>query len=151
VVLLGHLQGGRDKTVWLAPDLKESLSKADRFEAEIVKQVDHYIEKSGLQAPTEILPQLRDGYEAQEITELSFKPSGITTVIWAMGYSFDFNLVKLPILDSDGYPVTKRGVTDYPGLYFVGLPWLYKWRSGLLIGVGEDAEFIASAIATRER
>jgi putative flavoprotein involved in K+ transport len=40
-------------------------------------------------------------------------------------------------------------VTDYPGLFFMGLPWLNKHKSGLLLGVGEDADFIASTIAAR--
>ncbi len=39
---------------------------------------------------------------------------------------------------------------SYPGLFFVGLPWLYKQKSGLLVGVGEDADHIVSAIAARE-
>ncbi len=55
--------------------------------------------------------------------------------------------MRLPVVDADGYPVQTRGVTAYPGLYFVGMPWLHKFKSGLLIGVGEDAEYIASRIA----
>jgi putative flavoprotein involved in K+ transport len=55
----------------------------------------------------------------------------------------------LPIVDSDGYPIQQRGVTACPGLYFVGLPWLYKMKSGHLLGVGEDAEYIAATIAGR--
>ncbi|MDO8531018.1 MAG: FAD-dependent oxidoreductase [Dehalococcoidia bacterium] len=151
VVLLGRLQGARDNTIWLADDLKDSLAKADKFEAEVVKLTDNFIAQNGLNAPPENLPQLRDGYDADAITKLDLHSVGITTIIWAMGYVFDFSLVKLPIFDSDGYPVQKRGVTDYPGLFFIGLPWLYKQKSGLLIGVGEDADFIASAIAARKR
>lgn len=150
VVLLGRLKGARDNTVWLADDLKDSLAKADTFEVEIAKLIDTFIAQNGLNAPPENLPQLRDGYDADAITELDMHSAGITTIIWAMGYVFDFSLVKLPICDSDGYPVQKRGVTDYPGLFFIGLPWLYKQKSGLLIGVGEDADFIASAIAARK-
>jgi putative flavoprotein involved in K+ transport len=146
---LGHLQGVRENTVSLAPGLKENLAKADKFEAEITALIDRFITKTGSDAPPESLPVLRDGYEAQEITELSLTSAGITTVIWAMGYTFDFSLVKLPVFDSDGYPAQERGVTEYPGLFFVGLPWLYKWKSGQLIGVGEDADFIANAIAAR--
>jgi len=52
-------------------------------------------------------------------------------------------------LNGDGYPVGKRGVTQYPGLYFIGMPWLYKWKSGLLFGVGDDAAFVASTIMER--
>ena len=83
------------------------------------------------------------------ITELDVQSAGITSVIWATGYKFDFSLVKLPVVDDDGFPIQKRGVTDYPGLYFVGMPWLYKAQSGLLFGVGDDAAYIVSDIAGR--
>ncbi len=52
---------------------------------------------------------------------LDMAAAGITTVIWALGYTFDFSLVRLPVLDAYGYPVQRRGVTAFPGLYFVGL------------------------------
>ena len=95
----------------------------------------------------EILPELRDGFALPESTELDLDEAGITTVIWAMGYSFDFSLVRLPVFDADGFPVQERGVTEHPGLYFVGMPWMPKWKSGLLVGVGEAAEHVAEHIA----
>lgn len=147
VVLLGRLQGAQDGRIGLAPDLKDNLAKADKFEAEAVKLIDGYIQKTGLDAPQEKLPELRDGYQAKEIAELDLRSAGITSIIWAMGYAFDFSMVKAPVFDGYGYPVQRCGVTDYPGLYFVGLPWLSKQKSGLLLGVGEDAAFIASQIA----
>ncbi len=149
VVLLGHLRGTDGDTVHLAPDLKESLTKADGAEQQITAAVDQYVAQKGLDAPLESLPVLRDGYSADEIAELSLVGSGITAIVWAVGYAFDFGLVKLAVFDADGYPIAKRGVTEFGGLYFVGLPYLYKWKSGLLIGVGDDADFIASAIAAR--
>jgi putative flavoprotein involved in K+ transport len=150
VVLLGHIQGAQDGHIGLAPDLKETLAKVDKFEADLVKMADDFIAKAGLDAPEETLPQLRDGYDAEVITDLDLKAAGITSVIWAMGYQFDYGLVKLPIFDEDGYPRQVRGRTDYPGLYFVGLVWMYKFKSGNLLGVGEDATFVAADIADRE-
>ena len=150
VVLLGHIQSAQENQIILAPDLKENLAKADKGEAEIVKQIDEYIKKIGLDVPIETLPELHDGYEAEEIINLDLKSEGITSVIWATGYKFDFGMVKLPIFDVDGYPVQKRGVTEYPGLYFIGLPFLHTLKSGLLSGVGDDAAHVVSAIATRE-
>jgi putative flavoprotein involved in K+ transport len=146
VVLLGHLQGARENRVRLAPDLKANLARTDRSEVELVESIDRYIAQAGVDAPLESLPVLRDGYEADETVELDLQAAGITAIIWAAGYRFDFSLVKLPVLDSDGYPVQTRGVTDYAGLYFVGLPWLNKMKSGLLVGVGEDADYVASVI-----
>jgi putative flavoprotein involved in K+ transport len=147
VMLLGRLQDGRANSIWLAPDLKENLAKADAAAADMVKLIDGYIAQNRLDIPPETLPELRDGYAAEVITELNLQSAGITSIIWAMGYRFDFSLVKFPVFDSDGFPIQKRGVTDVSGLYFVGLPWLYKLKSGLLVGVGEDADYIAAAIA----
>ena len=60
---------------------------------------------------------------------------------------FDFSWVDYPIFDQDGYPIQDRGISEIPGLYFLGLHFLHKRRSGLLWGVGEDADFIANAIS----
>jgi len=151
VILLGRIQDGRDQLIKLAPDLHDNLTKADQFEAELVKLIDDYIAQAGLDASPESLPALRDGFIAEVTTQLDLRPAGVTSIIWAMGFAFDFGLVKLPVFDGDGYPIQQRGVTAYPGLFFVGLPWLYTNKSGLLLGVGEDAEYIASVIASNEQ
>lgn len=149
VVLLGHLRGADGGTLHFAADLKESLAKADAFEGQITGMIDRYIAGAGVEAPPETLPVLRDGFSADEITELDLAAAGITTVIWAMGYAFDFDMVRLPVFDGDGYPIQEGGVTGQRGLFFVGLPWMPMWKSGLLAGVGENAEHIASRIAAR--
>ena len=151
VVLLGHLRGVDADKIRCAQDLKENLAKADQFEADFVKAVDQYIAETGMQAPPETLPQLRDGFDQKPPLEIDLKSSGITNVIWATGYKFDYSMVKLPIFDSDGFPIQKRGVTEYPGLFFVGLPWLHNAKSGLLYGAGQDAGYIAQKMAGEER
>jgi putative flavoprotein involved in K+ transport len=146
VVLLGHIQGMQEDRITMVPDLKENLAKADKAEADFVIQIDEYIERTGLDAPLDSLPKLKDGFEAEEVLELDLKTAGITSVIWTTGYKFDFSFVKLPIFDEDGYPVQKRGVTEYPGLYFIGLPFLPTIKSGLLAGVGDGAAYVAGHI-----
>jgi putative flavoprotein involved in K+ transport len=150
VILLGHLQGIDKGKIMLAPDLHQNLAEADRHEAEFTASVDAYVAKTGMTVPEEKLTVLRDGFDAPLLTELDLEAAGITNVIWATSYRFDFSFVKLPVLDSDGYPVQKRGVSAYPGLYFLGLPWLHNAKSGLIYGVGEDAAYIAETIATRD-
>jgi putative flavoprotein involved in K+ transport len=150
VTLLGRITNAAEHTITLAPDLKENLAKSDGGEANFCKMADGYVAQKGLDAPREELPQLRDGYNAPEILELDLRAAGITTIIWAMGYSFDFSLVRLPTFDADGFPIQQRGVTNYAGLYFVGMPWLPRQRTGLLLGVGEAAEHIAAQIAARK-
>ena len=122
VILLGRVRRASNGSIGLAADLKESLAKVDQFEVDLLKMIDSYIEKSGLDAPPESLSLLRDGYAAEEVSELNLKAANITTIVWAAGYRFDFGLVRLPIFDEDGYPLQQRGVTSAPGLYFAGLP-----------------------------
>jgi putative flavoprotein involved in K+ transport len=150
VVLVGHVRDARDGKLMFAADLIETLAKVDQFESDALKRIDDYIARKGLKCPIERVPQLRDGYEQVQIPELDLIASGISTVIWATGYSFDFSLVKLPVFDTDGYPTQKRGVTAYEGLYFLGMPWLHKRKSGILFGVGDDAAYVAERIAARE-
>ena len=149
VVLLGRVQAAQGSKITLAPNLKENLAKADEFEADLLRKIDAYIERSGLDVPRETLLELRDGYDAEVITELDLQSAGITSVIWATGYKFDFGLVRLPVIDGDGYPIQERGITDHPGLYFVGLPWLHTGKSGILLGIGDDAAHVARHIDAR--
>lgn len=149
VVLLGHLGDVHKGRLVIAPDLKESLAKVDKFEIDMLKMIDETIESSGLDLPKESLPVLKDGYSVDEVLELDLEAAGITSLIWAMGYDFDYRLVRLPIFDADGYPFQTRGVTAHPGLFFIGLNWLHKRKSGQLLGVGEDAQFVASRVLDR--
>ena len=97
------------------------------------------------------MPELRDGFDQAVITELDVRTAGITQSSGPQATGLTSVWVKLPVCDEDGYPVQERGVTRYPGLYFVGLPWLHTRKSGLLLGVGEDAEYIAGRIAATSR
>ena len=71
------------------------------------------------------------------------------TVIWATGYRPDLSWLPPVPTDDSGFPVTQRGVVEgMPGLYFVGMPFQYALTSGLVGGVGRDAEFIAARVET---
>jgi putative flavoprotein involved in K+ transport len=73
-------------------------------------------------------------------------------VIWATGYQPDYSWIDLPIFDENGRLRHRRGVTDVPGLYFLGITWQWTRGSALIGWVKEDAEFIAQQItAARER
>jgi putative flavoprotein involved in K+ transport len=149
VRLLGHVRDARGGSLILAPDLYETLTRVDQFEVDTLKKIDDYIDRVGLNAPTQTIAQLQDGYQQPLIEELDLKANEIASVLWATGYTFDFRIVRLPVLDASGYPIHRRGVTRYEGLYFLGLPWLHTRGSGILYGVGEDAGFIAADIAGR--
>jgi len=73
-------------------------------------------------------------------------------VIWCTGYHPGFSWIYLPIFGSDRNPVHDRGIVSrVPGLYFVGLHYLYSMSSATLIGVGRDAERVVKALESRSR
>jgi putative flavoprotein involved in K+ transport len=71
----------------------------------------------------------------------------VDAVIWATGYRPDHSWIEAAVMDSEGSVRHRRGVTDVPGLYFLGLSWQYTRGSALLGWVKDDAEFIAAQIA----
>ena len=70
----------------------------------------------------------------------------VDAVIWATGYRPDHSWIELPIHGDDGRLRHRRGVTEVPGLYFLGLSWQHTRGSALLGFVADDAAFIAGQI-----
>jgi putative flavoprotein involved in K+ transport len=71
----------------------------------------------------------------------------VDAVIWATGYRPDYSWIDLPAFDPGGRLRHRRGVTDVPGLYFLGLTWQHTRGSALIGWVKDDAQFIAERIA----
>ncbi len=146
VNLLGSLIDAEQNGILLADNLRENIAQADKFADEFRKGVDQYVEKSGMNVPEENYQQMHDAYGTDFTNQLSLQSAGISTVIWATGYSYDFSWIEPAVLDESGYPVQNRGVTETPGLYFAGLHWLHNRKSALLLGVGDDAEHVSNHI-----
>ncbi len=91
--------------------------------------------------PSSLPPVRVDG-----IRTLNLHQENIGTIIWANGYGYSFDWVKLPIVDANGTPVQQRGVTACSGVYFLGLHWMHTFRSAILAFVGRDASYIADHI-----
>ena len=70
----------------------------------------------------------------------------VDAVIWATGYRPDHSWIELPVTDDDGRLRHRRGVTEVPGLYFLGLSWQHTRGSALLGFVADDAAFIAEQL-----
>jgi putative flavoprotein involved in K+ transport len=76
----------------------------------------------------------------------------VSTIIWATGFEPNFKWIRLPIFEPDGFPRHRRGVVHgEPGLYFLGLPFLYRGNSSLVGGVGRDAAYAAKKIALQTK
>jgi putative flavoprotein involved in K+ transport len=71
----------------------------------------------------------------------------VDAVIRATGYRPDYSWIRLPIFDEDRRLRHRRGVTDAPGLYFLGLTWQHTRGSALIGWIKDDARHIAERIA----
>jgi putative flavoprotein involved in K+ transport len=93
--------------------------------------------------------QLRPRATAASAKTVSFEDDttlDVSAVIWATGYRLDHSFVQAPVFDEQGRVVHRRGVTDSPGLYFLGLPWQHTRGSALLGWVKDDAAYLSERI-----
>jgi putative flavoprotein involved in K+ transport len=72
----------------------------------------------------------------------------VGVVVWATGYRSDYAWIQVPGVVREGHVVHRRGVTEVPGLYFLGLSWQHTRGSALLGFVNDDAAYLADRIAT---
>ena len=75
----------------------------------------------------------------------------VDAVIWATGYRSEHSWIEPSVLGSDGRVQHRRGVTEVPGLYFLGLSWQHTRGSALIGWVKDDAEFIAAEIGASQK
>jgi putative flavoprotein involved in K+ transport len=150
IVLLGHLQGIKDGEFMLADDLEQKLAKGDESMENFKRAVDDYVTRNGLEFPAEPEPGVTPNIPSP-VLRLNLKNAHIGSIVWASGFRCNFDFVKLPIFDESVEPVHRRGVTQCPGIYFLGLRWLYKRKSAFLLRASgaEDAAYLAEQIMAR--
>ncbi len=76
----------------------------------------------------------------------------VESIVWATGYKPDFFWIKIDITDENGWPVTKRGISEKSkGLYFTGMLFQFGLTSGLVGGVGRDAAFVVNHLHKQKK
>jgi putative flavoprotein involved in K+ transport len=146
--LYGRLVDIRDGKAHFGGDLRKSLDQADAAAESIKTTIDGFIESKGITAPTE--PRYTPVWQpSEEPRDLDLVSGNISAVVWSIGFHADYRWVEIPVFDGKGYPSHRRGVSSQPGLFFLGLPWLYTWGSGRFSGVADDAAYLAAQIQGR--
>ncbi len=145
-ILVGRVTACSDGTLAIADDVNRILAAADQSCGDFLAAADALAETLQMDdcADRWMLPPAA---ALPATPRLSLSDAGIRTVLWATGYRSDYGWVDLPIFDASGAPVQRRGVTDCPGIYFLGLHWMHNFRSGLLSYVGQDAGHVADHLA----
>ncbi len=150
--LVGKTEAYTDGVLNFAPDLAHNIERGDANYLSLLDEADDYVSQNGLTLPEE--PGARDIPPAppcmtDPVLELDLKAAGVTSVIWATGFTVDFGWLKVDAFDERGRPKHRRGVSAEPGIYFLGLPWLAQRGSSFIWGVWHDARFLADHIQTQ--
>ena len=144
VIVLGRLLGAANGAFAFDESAEAILAASDAAYLGWRTACDEYISAKAMDLPAEPEAELLAG-PVPTVTTLA--AAEISTVIWSTGYRFDFDWVKLPVLDGNGAPIQERGVTSVPNVYFLGLHWMHTFKSGVFFGVGDDAAYLADRIA----
>lgn len=153
ITLLGRVISSQGRVLEIAPDLRDSLAAGDAAYGAFLDLVDSHVARQGLDMPADpdARTRLADPPDArQPMHRLDLDAAGIASVIWSTGYACDFGWIDLPVFDAEGLPKHRGGITEVPGLYFLGLMWLSRMSSSFLSGVAFDAEHLADHIAAQK-
>ena len=146
MVLLGRAGTYAEGKMAIAPDLGDNIRRGDANYLSVLDDADAHVTRMGLDLPEE--PEARvigpdPDCVTNPILSLDLKAEGITSIVWATGYALDYSWVKMDIFEPNGRPRHERGVSEVPGLYFLGLPWLSRRASPFIWGVWHDADYLA--------
>lgn len=152
MTLLGRAGPFKDGVMHCAPDLARNLAAGDANYLSVLDAADAYVAKNSLGLPEEPDARRIDADPpcvTNPILQLNLAEAGITSIIWATGFALDFGWLKAGRFDAKGTPLHQRGVSEVPGLYFLGLAWLSRRASPFIWGVWHDAAYLAEHIAAR--
>lgn len=149
ITLVGRASSYRNGVLGFDDDLVKNITEGDANYLSLLDEADAYIARHGLDLPEE--PEARllgsDPQCVREpVRELDLAQAGITSIVWATGFGFDYSWIELDAFDASGRPVQQRGVSTEPGLYFLGLPWQSRRGSSFIWGVWHDAKYLADQI-----
>jgi len=150
VSLIGRVESVERSVLALSRNVHECVDFADEKSKAFKTAIDDYIEQAGLMveppSPNPGEPPMPDLKASDTWETLDLQQAGVTSVIWCTGFDADWSWVEVDVFDSHGRPLHKNGISDCPGLYFAGLPWLSSRKSGILYGVSEDGQRIVQHI-----
>ncbi len=154
MTLVGLTKSYKDGVLSFAPDLGDNIARGDDNYLSMLDEADAYVARNGLDLPEEPAARVL-GPDPDCVTdpvlELNLAEAGITSIIWATGFSQDFSWLKVDAFDEAGKPKHQRGVSAEPGVYFLGLPWQSRRGSTFIWGVWHDAKHVADQIVTQRK
>jgi len=152
ITLVGRTTSFDHGAMRFAPDLGDNIARGDANYLALLDEADAYVGRNGLDLPEEPAAKVL-GPDPEGVTspllELDLAAAGVTSIIWATGFTVDYSWLRVDAFDENGKPQHRRGVSSEPGVYFLGLPWLSRRGSSFIWGVWHDARYLADHIATQ--
>ena len=141
VRLTGRLRALDGTVADFADDLATTVDSAQRRLDRVLGEIDRYAAEHPESAGTDPDPPPVIAVPATP-DRLDMTSAGISTVLWATGYRPRYAWLGVPVLDGDGCIRHRRGVTDVPGLYAIGLRFQHRRSSTFIDGARHDAAYL---------
>ena len=150
VKLVGRLAGVREGKVQFSGSLRNLCELADLKLNRLLNTIDDWAATNGVSETVDPAHRLEPTrVEASPPLGLDLGRAGIRTIVWATGFRPDYAWLDLPVIDLKGNIRHEGGVvTEAPGLYVMGLPFLRRRKSSLIDGVGDDARDLSAHLAS---
>jgi putative flavoprotein involved in K+ transport len=132
--------------VTFAGSVEANVAAGNAFAARMRAMADEIIRRRGLGAPPAEADDTDAPVDLDPPTVLDLRSHEVTSVVWCTGFSGDFSWLDPVLVDVHGHPRRQEAAAAAPGLWYVGLRWLTRRRSGLLFGFQEDAATVADAV-----
>ncbi len=148
VQLFGRLFAVDRTNAAFADDLASTMGSAQQRLLRVLAETEEYAHATpgaaaGPPDPPRAIPV------PSSPSRVDLRRAGVASVVWATGYRPTYPWLRVPVLDSDGRIRHRRGVTDVPGLYAIGLRFQHRRNSTFIDGARHDAAFLAEHIAAR--
>lgn len=152
--LVGRMKSCRSGVAAFESDLADNLARGDENYLALLDAADTYVARNGLDLPEEpearVIPSDPECV-TRPVLELDLAEAGVTSIVWATGFTVDYDWLNVDAFDEYGKPQHLRGVSSEPGVYFLGLPWLSHRGSSFIWGVWHDAKHIADHIGKQRK
>lgn len=142
VRIVGRLGRIVDGVAQLSGSLANVCTLADLKLNRLLTRLDAWAAAAGIDAdvapPERFAPTQVD---RSPVLHLDLRGGEIRTILWATGYRPDYSWLDVPVLDGSGRIRHDGGVvTDAPGLYLLGTPFLRRRASTFIHGASADTQ-----------
>ena len=144
VEIVGRMMGIRDGVAMFSGSITNVCALADLKMNRLLNTIDEWVTEEGMDGEFDAPHRFESTrVDADPPLTMDLNDGRVSTIVWATGYRPDYSWLEVPVLDRKGFVRHDGGVTEAPGMYLMGMPFLRKRKSSLIDGAGDDSEFLA--------